>query len=189
MIRCLEVLEVAPAGAAGVGHGRDARAEREAVGIDAVVARVGPPLAGAGEDVHMDVDQSRRDVQSPATSTVLNAFAGSISGATAAILPPRMATSRTALILFLGSMTWPPRSSRSYGCWADALTDEEQEEKELEDSHVSPDARSEDRWSSAGIPLSCGDGEPVSSLRPTESGGQACLPQLARSVIECACRL
>ena len=54
----------------------------------------------------------------PATSTTLNAFAGSIVGATAAILPPWMATSRIALILFLGSMTWPPRSSKSYGCWA-----------------------------------------------------------------------
>ena len=58
----LEILEVPPAGAAGVGHGRDARAEREAIGIDAVVAGVGPPLAGAGEDVHVDVDQARRDV-------------------------------------------------------------------------------------------------------------------------------
>src|SRR5438309_3031459 len=45
---------------------------------------------------------------------VLKASAGSIRGATAAIFPPAMATSRTALIPFLGSMTWPPRSSRSY---------------------------------------------------------------------------
>ena len=59
----LEVLEVPPARAAGVGHGRHARAEREAVGIDAVVAGVRPPLAGPGEDVHVDVDQSRRHVQ------------------------------------------------------------------------------------------------------------------------------
>ena len=35
-------------------------------------------------------------------------------GATAATLPPAMATSRTALMPFLGSMTCPPRRRRSY---------------------------------------------------------------------------
>src|SRR5258708_683946 len=37
---------------------------------------------------------------------------------TAAILPSRIATSRTALILFLASMTCPPCSNRSYCVWA-----------------------------------------------------------------------
>ena len=59
----VEVLEVAPAGAAGVGDGRHAGAEREAVGIDAVVARVGPSFAGARVDVRVDVHQARRHVQ------------------------------------------------------------------------------------------------------------------------------
>ena len=34
--------------------------------------------------------------------------------ATAAIFPPAIATSRTALVPLFGSMTCPPRSSRSY---------------------------------------------------------------------------
>src|SRR5262245_52765127 len=38
--------------------------------------------------------------------------------ATAAILPPAIATSRTALMLFRASMTWPPFSRRSYFCCA-----------------------------------------------------------------------
>ncbi len=59
----LEVVEVAPAGAAGVGDGRHARPQGEAVGIDAVVARVRPPLAGPREDVDVDVNQSGSDVQ------------------------------------------------------------------------------------------------------------------------------
>src|SRR6266849_3052750 len=40
--------------------------------------------------------------------------------ATAATLPFVMATSRTALTLFLASMTWPPFKSRSYCCCAAA---------------------------------------------------------------------
>ena len=43
----LEILEVAPAGTAGIADRGDAIPEREPVGIDAVVAGVGPPLAGA----------------------------------------------------------------------------------------------------------------------------------------------
>src|ERR1700675_385303 len=39
-----------------------------------------------------------------------------MAAATAAILPSRIATSRTALILFFPSTTWPPFSSRSYSC-------------------------------------------------------------------------
>src|SRR5262245_32826894 len=50
----------------------------------------------------------------PLTSIVLNARAGSMWGATAAILPSAMATSRRSLRLLRGSTTWPPRSSRSY---------------------------------------------------------------------------
>ena len=55
----LEVLEVPPAGAARVGDRGDADAEREAVGIDAVVAGVRAALAGAGVDVGVNVDQAR----------------------------------------------------------------------------------------------------------------------------------
>src|SRR5260370_2839534 len=59
---------------------------------------------------------------SPDTSTTLSAPAGSMPAATATTLPSAMATSRTALIWFLGAMTWPPFNSRSYlGCasgWA-----------------------------------------------------------------------
>ena len=47
----LEVLEVAPARAAGVRHRRHADAEGEAVRVDAVVARIRAALAGAGVDV------------------------------------------------------------------------------------------------------------------------------------------
>ena len=70
-------------------------AEREAVGIDAVVAGVGLALAGAGVHVHVDVDEPRRHVQ-PGDVHRLQASAGSIVAATAATLPSTMATSRTA---------------------------------------------------------------------------------------------
>src|SRR5205823_4261645 len=53
-------------------------------------------------------------IYSPATFTVFAALAAGISAATAAIRPSFMATSRRALILFFGSMTWPPFSRRSY---------------------------------------------------------------------------
>src|SRR5579884_1046451 len=52
----------------------------------------------------------------PDTLTDFSARAGSMFCATAAILPSLIATSRTALILFLPSMTCPPLSSRSYSC-------------------------------------------------------------------------
>src|SRR2546425_12813001 len=45
-----------------------------------------------------------------------------MAAATAATFPFEMATSRTALILFLGSMTWPPFKSRSYFCGGCAET-------------------------------------------------------------------
>ena len=54
----LEILEVAPAGAAGIGDRRHADAQREAVRIDAVVAGVRAPLARAGVDVRVDVDRA-----------------------------------------------------------------------------------------------------------------------------------
>ena len=40
---------------------------------------------------------------------------------TAAIFPLAMATSRTALIRFLPSTTWPPFNSRSYFCCAETV--------------------------------------------------------------------
>src|SRR2546427_7088376 len=52
----------------------------------------------------------------PETSTTLKASAGLMEAATAATFPFAMATSRTALIWFLGSMTWPPFNRRSYCC-------------------------------------------------------------------------
>src|SRR5262245_54971696 len=53
------------------------------------------------------------------TATVVAARAGSILAATAAIVPLRMATSLWPLTLLRGSMTWPPRNSRSKsGRWA-----------------------------------------------------------------------
>ena len=55
-------------------------------------------LAGAGENVHVDIDQPRCHVE-PRDVDGLERRAGSIFGATAAILPARMATSRTSLIL------------------------------------------------------------------------------------------
>ena len=58
-----EIGEIAPAGAARVRHGGHAAAEREAIGIDAVVARIGAARARSGVDVHVDVDETRRDVQ------------------------------------------------------------------------------------------------------------------------------
>ncbi len=63
MTRWREVLEVAPAGAAGVGDGGHPDAEGEPVRIDAVVAGVGILLAGPGEDVDVDVDQAGRHVE------------------------------------------------------------------------------------------------------------------------------
>ena len=59
---CLEIFEVAPAGAAGVGNGGRAAFEREAVRRDAAEsARVA--LALAGVDVDVDVDETGRDVK------------------------------------------------------------------------------------------------------------------------------
>ena len=39
-------------------------AEGEAIGVDAVVARIRPPLARPGEDVNVDIDQPWRDIES-----------------------------------------------------------------------------------------------------------------------------
>jgi hypothetical protein len=54
---------------------------------------------------------------------VLAASAGGIAGATSAIFPAAIATSRTASMPLRASMTWPPLRSRSYlaagaGVWA-----------------------------------------------------------------------
>ena len=58
-----EVREIAPAGAAGVGHGGDARPKGEAIRIDAVVAIIGAALSGAGVDVHVNVDEAGGDIE------------------------------------------------------------------------------------------------------------------------------
>ncbi len=59
----LEVLEVPPAGAAGVGDGRHADAKGKAVRIDAAVPGVRPRLTRAGIDVRMDIDEPWRHVE------------------------------------------------------------------------------------------------------------------------------
>ena len=63
MTRVLKSSKLRQPGATGVGHGRYARSDREAVGIDAAVAGIRPALAGAGVDVHVDVHESRGYVQ------------------------------------------------------------------------------------------------------------------------------
>ena len=59
----LEVGEVPPAGASRVHHRRDAHPQREAVGVEAVVAGVGALLARAREDVDVHVHEARGDVE------------------------------------------------------------------------------------------------------------------------------
>ena len=73
-------------------------------------------LARAGEDVHVNVNQTGV-TNRPERSTVFTADAGSMRSEMAAILPFEMAISRTAEILFLGSMRRPLFSSRSYAGW------------------------------------------------------------------------
>ena len=114
MTRCLKSSKLRQPAHAGVGHRRDADAQREAVGVDAVVAGVGAALARAGEDVGVDVDEAGRHVQARRHRSSSARRRDSIFASTAAIFPSAMATSRTALILLRGSMTCPPRSSRSY---------------------------------------------------------------------------
>ncbi len=59
----LEILEVAPAGAAGIDHGGDPGAESEAVRRYREVAGIGALLAGAVIDMDMHVDQAWHDIQ------------------------------------------------------------------------------------------------------------------------------
>jgi hypothetical protein len=59
----VELLEIAPARASRVGDRGDTRAQRERIGVDAIVAGIRPALACAGEDVHVNVDQAGRDNQ------------------------------------------------------------------------------------------------------------------------------
>src|SRR5579871_1146074 len=59
----LKIVEVAPAGAAGVGDRSDADAESEAIGILAVIAVVRVAPARARIDVHVDVDEAGSDVE------------------------------------------------------------------------------------------------------------------------------
>ena len=61
-----EGLEVPPTGAPGVEDGRDPRAERVAVRVEAVVPGVRPALVRAREDVDVQIDQAGRHVEAPA---------------------------------------------------------------------------------------------------------------------------
>src|SRR4051812_13718522 len=53
---------------------------------------------------------------SPDTSIVFAALDAAMFVPTSAILPSLTATSRRPLILFLGSITWPPFRTKSYSC-------------------------------------------------------------------------
>ena len=59
-------LEVPPAGATGIDDRRDAGAERVTVWVDTVIARVRAGFVRAREDVHVQVNQAGRHVESPA---------------------------------------------------------------------------------------------------------------------------
>jgi hypothetical protein len=61
-------------------------------------------------DVH--VKEAGRDIEAGA-SMVFRARAAGMFVVTAAILPSLIATSRTALIPFFPSITWPPLSRKS----------------------------------------------------------------------------
>ena len=58
-----EIRKIAPAGTARVGHRGHARAEGEAIRIDAVVAAVRAALSGASVNVNVHVDEARNDIQ------------------------------------------------------------------------------------------------------------------------------
>ena len=58
-----EIFEILVARAAGIRHRRHADSKREAVGENAVVAGIRMRLAGARVHVHVNVDQSGRDVK------------------------------------------------------------------------------------------------------------------------------
>ena len=62
MMRSLKSVEAPPARGSGIDDGGDARSQREAVGIEAVVAGVGSALARSGVDVDVNVHEPRRDV-------------------------------------------------------------------------------------------------------------------------------
>ena len=114
----LELVEVAPAGAAHVDQRRLAAAERVAVGRDGrqPVAQVGVGL-GAVEDVRVQVDEARARRRGRRHRRSGRALAASIDGATSAILPSAIATSITPSRPFFGSRTWPPLISSEYaGC-------------------------------------------------------------------------
>ncbi|MGC4055608.1 MAG: hypothetical protein QM757_42835 [Paludibaculum sp.] len=78
--REFEELEVAPAGAAGVGHGGDSGAEAEVVRADAVIAGPGVGNDGGGEDVGVDVDQAGGDDQAGDVDDFCGIGGGQIRG-------------------------------------------------------------------------------------------------------------
>src|SRR5207248_8562783 len=59
----LEVLEIPPTRTPRVGDRRHSRSKCKAVGVDAVVARIGPLLSRAGVHVRVNVDETRYYVQ------------------------------------------------------------------------------------------------------------------------------
>jgi hypothetical protein len=59
-----EILEIPPAGTSRVGNRHDSSAQREPVGVHAVVACIRVAFSGAGIDVHVNIDQPGDDVES-----------------------------------------------------------------------------------------------------------------------------
>ncbi len=104
----LEVFEVAPSGSADIDDRRYARAGRDDVRVDAVVAGVRSSLAGAGVHMRVNVDQAGADEQ-PAGHRPFSRHPPDRSSARSPrSFLPAIATSLTAVMPFRGSMTWPP---------------------------------------------------------------------------------
>ena len=95
MTRSLKSAKLRQPEHAGIDDRGHADAEREAVRIDAVVARVRAALARAGITC-VWISISPGVTYSPGTSTTLRGLRRVDLAATAAILPSLMATSRTA---------------------------------------------------------------------------------------------
>ena len=76
----LEILELFPAGTADVDDGGDARAQGKTVRVDAAVAVVAAARAGAGVDMHVDIDQTRGYVEPGDIDDFLGLGFGDVDG-------------------------------------------------------------------------------------------------------------
>ena len=98
-----EALEIAGPGRADVEPGGRPAAAGELVGVD-------PERGPAPVDVGVEVDHARHD---DAAGGIVDGSTVLEPGPTAATLPPANATSATASMPWPGSITRPPRSTRS----------------------------------------------------------------------------